>query len=159
MVPRTASHFSSHDHILFFNCCSELVSQPSWVTRCPSASPRTSTSRSLATLGGFQPSRKMEFLANRRGGWWDRQNDSLLITRRYNHQWKGVLARGACSLLAKTPSRAITDVELLGKLHQAPSFVLDGLDKASSLGRRKLDCWSVGSCMGLFQCCILPGGS
>ena len=58
--------------------------------------------------------------------------DSLLSqTRSFNHHWSGVLARRACALLAKTPRGAITHAELLGKLHRAPSFVLDRLDQAS----------------------------
>ena len=65
---------------------------------------------------------------------WDRQNDSLLRDQEIQSplEWcsckKGLQLRPSC----KTPRWAITHVERLGMLHQAPSFVLCGLDKASS---------------------------
>ena len=90
----------------------------------------------------------MVFPAHWRGWWWDGQNDSLLSpTRRCNHHWSDVLARMACTLLARTSRWATTQVDLVGlaSLHPGASFVLGGLDKASSSGRRKLNCWSVRS--------------
>ena len=145
MVPRTASQFSSHNQflMLFFNCCSESASQPSWDTLPFSKPQKNSTSRSLVTLGGFAAFVKNVFPARRRGWCWDGQNDSLLSpTRRCNHHWSGVRARRACALLARASRCTIKHVKLLGKLHQTPSFVVDGLDKAFSLGRKKLDCLS-----------------
>ena len=151
--------------IIFWSCSSiaSLNQLPSLVgIPCHSASPRNLSRAQVQILQhwkGFQPSRKMVFLARWIGWWWDRQNDSLLsLTRRRNDHWSDVLARRACAHHAKTPRWAITHVELLCKLHKAPSFALDGLDKASSWapGRRKLQVWQI---PGLVLCCLPPDGS
>ena len=67
---RTASQFSSHNHflILFFNCCSESASQPSWDT-LPFSKPRNLPQVEVwQHWESFQPSRKWYFQLVEEGG-------------------------------------------------------------------------------------------
>ena len=93
-------------------------------------------------------------VADGRGWRWDGKMTACSSPiRRCNHHWSGVLARRACAVLARTPSRATTHVELLGKLHQAPPPLSGGLDKTPSPSRRTLDCWPTDH-EAFFLCCL-----
>ena len=91
---------------------------------------KSSTSRSLATLGGFSALAKMDFLARRRGWWWDRQNDNLLSpTRRCNYHWSSVLARRACALLAKHQGEPSHTLNVLASSTRHPPLSWTGLPR------------------------------
>ena len=132
VMPRTAPNSAPIISFWFFSSIADLNQLPSHlgIPQPFSKTHKSSTSRSLATLGGFSALAKMDFLARRRGWWLDRQNDSLLSpTRRCNYHWSSVLARRACALLANHQGEPSHTLNVLTSSTRRPPLSWTGLPR------------------------------